>query len=111
MKFDSDPSGASFKHDLFIEIEKMTLEESKNKGENLIINYGFYKSQFGDILIASSLKGICHISFVKHQSEGLSVIKKIFPNSKFQQEKNLMQQEAFNFFNRKKINFIKLNYI
>ena len=56
-------SGTGRLHDLFVTIEGMTPGEYKNGGENLFINYSFAATPFGDILIASTPKGICNIQF------------------------------------------------
>src|SRR5882762_7214967 len=54
-------SGISRLHDLFVNIEGMTPGEYKNGGENLAINYSYAESPFGNVLVASTEKGICHI--------------------------------------------------
>src|ERR1700743_2696664 len=47
-------------HDLFIKIEGMTPGEYKNGGSGLQINYSFNQSPFGDMLVASTSKGVCY---------------------------------------------------
>src|SRR5215831_4533997 len=59
VSFDMGLSGTSRLHDLFITIEGMTPGEYKNEGENLQIHYSFAETSFGDVLIASTYKGIC----------------------------------------------------
>lgn len=76
-------SGTSRLHDLFISIEGMTPGEYKNGGENLKINYNFASSPFGEMLIAATPKGICHIAFVDDRSEAISFMKSIFPNAEY----------------------------
>jgi len=61
--FETGLSGTSRLHDLFINIEGMTPGEYKNGGENLLINYSFAESPFGNILVASTSKGICFMAF------------------------------------------------
>ena len=56
-------SGTGRLHDLFINIEGMTPGEYKNGGEDLSIHYSFAESPFGQVLVASTNKGICHIAF------------------------------------------------
>jgi AraC family transcriptional regulator, regulatory protein of adaptative response / methylated-DNA-[protein]-cysteine methyltransferase len=61
--FEAGLSGTGRLHDLFINIEGMTPGEFKNGGESLIINCSFAESPFGDILVASTAKGICYMAF------------------------------------------------
>src|SRR5215216_2034114 len=61
--FETGLSGPSRLHDLFIKIEGMTPGEFKNGGESLSIHYSFAESPFGDILVASTSKGICYMAF------------------------------------------------
>jgi AraC family transcriptional regulator of adaptative response/methylated-DNA-[protein]-cysteine methyltransferase len=56
-------SGTSRLHDLFVNIEGMTPGEYKNGGESLSINYSFAESPFGNILVASTSKGIWSYRF------------------------------------------------
>ncbi len=61
--FETGLSGTGRLHDLFINIEGMSPGEYKNGGEELTINYSFAESPFGNILVASTPKGICHLAF------------------------------------------------
>jgi AraC family transcriptional regulator of adaptative response/methylated-DNA-[protein]-cysteine methyltransferase len=96
--FEAGLSGTSRLHDLFISIEGMTPGEFKEGGANLYINYSFAETPFGDILIASTPKGICHISFAKNQKEELQVLRSQFPQASFVQKTDLLQQNALNIF-------------
>ena len=62
--YETGLSGTGRLHDLIIKIQGMTPAEYKNGGENLQINYSFVQSPFGDVLIASTSKGICYMGFV-----------------------------------------------
>ncbi len=57
-------SGTGRLHDLFVSIEAMTPGDYKNNGSGLEIRYGFHPSPFGEVLIASTEKGICKLSFI-----------------------------------------------
>ena len=61
-------SSTSRLHDLFIKIEAMTPGEYKNNGASLTIKYSFSDSPFGELLIASTSKGICYIAFIESES-------------------------------------------
>ena len=82
---ESGLSGTGRLHDLFIQIEGMTPGEYKNGGENLTINYSFAESPFGNILVASTAKGICHMAFADDQEAALQELKLQFPNARYVQ--------------------------
>src|SRR6185437_10953170 len=56
-------SSTSRLHDLFIKAEGMTPAEYKNAGKNLYINYSFAESPFGNLIVASTEKGVCYMAF------------------------------------------------
>src|SRR3954470_22716390 len=78
-------SGTGRLHDLFINIEGMTPGEYKNGGENLSINYSLAESPFGNILVASTSKGICHMAFADNEKEAMKALQKNFPNARYKQ--------------------------
>ena len=41
----------------------MTPGEFKSGGRGLEIRYGFHDSPFGDVLLARTRRGICHLAF------------------------------------------------
>ena len=92
-------SGTSRLHDLFVTIEGMTPGEYKNGGENLRINYSFATTPFGDIIIASTAKGICALEFVTaDRMEAFSSLQRRFSNARFYQTVDAIQQNAIFFF-------------
>ncbi|WP_335966388.1 methylated-DNA--[protein]-cysteine S-methyltransferase [Galbibacter sp. PAP.153] len=104
-------SGTSRLHDLFINIEGMTPGEYKNKGENLRINYSFAESPFGQIIVASTPKGICHMAFLNNKEEAFYTLKSRFPNAEYHQMVDKIQQNALFIFREdwSKGNQIKLH--
>ena len=62
-------SGTGRLHDLFVNIEGMTPGEYKNGGQALRINYSFAETPFGQVMVASTDKGICHLAFVDEGEE------------------------------------------
>ncbi len=104
-------SGTSRLHDLFVNIEGMTPAEYKNGGKDLSINYSFADSPFGEILVGSTSKGICHLAFCEDKVQGLDVLKAQFPNARFQQHVDMVQQHALFVFTHdwSKLNEIKLH--
>ena len=94
--FNAGLTGTSRLHDLFIKIEGMTPGEFKNQGKNLTINYSFDQCKFGDILIASTPKGICHLSFVEKRDP--AIIQKDFPNAEIFQKTDYLQKNTLKIF-------------
>jgi len=109
--FETGLSGTSRLHDLFVNIEGMTPGEYKNGGENLNINYSFAETPFGNILVASTAKGICHIAFADVAEEALEILKTKFPNAIYRQFADAAQQHALYIFTQDwdRISEIKLH--
>ena len=57
-------SAQSRVYDLFTTIEAVTPHEFKTAGKGLDIDYGFHETPFGECLIATTERGICHLAFV-----------------------------------------------
>jgi AraC family transcriptional regulator of adaptative response/methylated-DNA-[protein]-cysteine methyltransferase len=93
-------SGTGRLHDLFIRIEGMTPGEYKNGGANLAINYSFATSPFGKICIGSTGKGICHLTFITSEEEGLTDLKQRFPNAVYRYGADKAQVNALKIFSR-----------
>ena len=104
-------SGTGRLHDLFINIEGMTPGEYKNGGESLSINYSFAESPFGNILVASTTKGICYMAFADDPEETLHELKTKFPNASYKQMVDLVQQNVLYIFTHdwSKLDRIKLH--
>ena len=51
-------------HDLFLTWEAVTPGEYKQRGDGLTIHFGFHPSPFGEVLLGSTERGICNLSFV-----------------------------------------------
>ena len=109
--FDTGLSGTSRLHDLFISIEGMTPAEFKNGGKNLLINYSFAESPFGNIIVASTSKGICHLAFFEEERKAFEALENHFPNAHFKQMVDLIQKNALYIFrhNWDKLSEIKLH--
>lgn len=82
-------------HDLFVHIEGMTPGEYKNGGETLTINYSFAATPFGTVIIGSTEKGVCHLTFAdRGEAEALERMKSSFPNATYRQYTDRNQQNA-----------------
>jgi AraC family transcriptional regulator of adaptative response/methylated-DNA-[protein]-cysteine methyltransferase len=96
--YETGLSGTGRLHDLFIKIEGMTPGEFKNGGEKLSINYSFAESPFGNILVASTSKGICHMAFAENEKDALKELQHHFPNAHYRQMVDMAQQNALYIF-------------
>ena len=52
-------------HDLFVTAEAVTPGEYKSRGAGVTIRYAIHPTPFGKCLIATTERGICHLSFVQ----------------------------------------------
>ncbi|MBS1527057.1 MAG: methylated-DNA--[protein]-cysteine S-methyltransferase [Bacteroidetes bacterium] len=109
--FETGLSGTGRLHDLFINIEGMTPAEYKNGGKALNINYSFADSPFGNILVASTAKGICYLAFADDEKEAFAQLQQLFPNAAYRQVVDHIQQEAMFIFQKdwSKLSNIKLH--
>jgi AraC family transcriptional regulator, regulatory protein of adaptative response / methylated-DNA-[protein]-cysteine methyltransferase len=57
-------SGPGRLHDLIVTLDGVTPGELKARGSGIEIRYGFTQTPFGDALLASTPRGLCHLAFV-----------------------------------------------
>lgn len=109
--FEAGLSGTGRLHDLFINIEGMSPGEYKNGGESLTINYSFAETPFGNIIVASTPRGICHMAFADDQRQAFHALQEMFPNAAYHQMVDLAQQNVLYIFTHDwtKLNQIKLH--
>lgn len=109
--FGSDNSSSSYLRNLSIKIEAMKPNDYKSGGQKLSINYTFSDSPFGDILIASTPKGICYIAFLNDSQAALETLEKRFPNSSYSNFTDDNIQKAISAFTQNSLepNEIKLH--
>lgn len=96
--FQTGLSGTGRLHDLFVNIEGMTPAEFKNGGRELSINYSFELTPFGEIIIASTSKGVCHMAFVGDHTEAFTELQAQFPNADINLATDGIQQNALKIF-------------
>lgn len=77
-------------------IERMTDSEFRN----LNIDYGFYNTPVGEILIASTVCGICCIEFADNRDEALQLLCKRFAKSSQQIHPTEFHNQALRFFDK-----------
>lgn len=93
-------SGTGRLHDLFVKIEGMTPGEYKNGGEHLKIEYSFLPTPFGHVIIASTVKGICHLAFIDDEEKGTNGLFQRFPNAQYSRNKNQSHLKVSSIFSR-----------
>ena len=96
--YETGLSGTGRLHDLFINIEGMTPAEYKHDGKGLQINYSFAETPFGNIIVASTEKGICYMAFCDDKALAFEAMQSQFSNAHFSQMTDLIQQNALAFF-------------
>ena len=62
------------------------------------IQYSFAETVFGDVIIASTPKGVCYLSFATEEKKEIEHLFRLFPNANFIQKTDLIQQNALKFF-------------
>lgn len=109
--YDTGLSGTGRLHDLFIKIEGMTPGEFKNGGEALSINYSFAETPFGNMIVASTSKGICYMAFAENETAAFTTLNQHFPRAGFRQFADRLQQNALFIFTQDwhKIDQVKLH--
>lgn len=109
--YETGLSSTSRLHDLFVNIEGMSPAEYKNGGKSLSINYSFSESPFGNVITASTEKGICHMAFENDKETALGNLRSKFPNASFFEKQDELQKNALSIFNTDwtKLNTVKLH--
>jgi len=104
-------SSSSRLHDLFVRIEGMTPGEYKNGGKELTISYSFSETLFGNVIVASTSKGVCFMAFYDTEENAFVDLKSHFPNAQFIQSHDTYQESALKIFDKdeKDLNQIKLH--
>ncbi|MHA6249184.1 bifunctional transcriptional activator/DNA repair enzyme AdaA [Pontibacter sp. CAU 1760] len=91
-------SGTGRLHDLFLQVEGMTPGEYKQLGAQLALNYSTGSCQFGEYVVASTAKGICHLHFYQHKDAALQELKALWPNATLQHRHDALHQLVADFF-------------
>jgi AraC family transcriptional regulator of adaptative response/methylated-DNA-[protein]-cysteine methyltransferase len=58
-------SGPGRLHDLIVTLDGVTPGELKSLGRDIQIRYGFTPTPFGDAMLASTPRGLCHLAFIE----------------------------------------------
>lgn len=98
--YETGLSSTSRLHDLFVKIEGMSPAEYKNGGRSLRINYSFSGSPFGNVVAASTEKGICYLAFENDKTKALGDLQAKFPNASFFEKQDDIQKDALSIFSK-----------
>jgi len=81
-------SGPGRLHDLFVNMEAMSPGEFKRAAAGIEMRYGFGATPFGQALVVSTSRGICHLSFVERQDPGaaLRVLQQVWPDASMEED-------------------------
>lgn len=77
-------SGPGRLHDLLVTLDAVTPGELKTRGRGLELTCGFSDTPFGRALLASSPRGLSHLTFVEAGAEAaaLAVLRSSWPNAR-----------------------------
>lgn len=92
--YETGLSGTGRLYDLFVNIEGMTPGEYKNGGENLTINYSYAQTPFGNIMVASTPKGVCYMAFDDEANNAFDALQLAFPKATYRSILDQHQQNA-----------------
>lgn len=92
--YETGLSGTGRLHELFVHIEGMTPGEYKAGGQGLLINYSFAETPFGEMLVASTTKGVCYMAFSDDHERVLNELTRLFPFARFEKYPDEFQQQA-----------------
>jgi AraC family transcriptional regulator of adaptative response/methylated-DNA-[protein]-cysteine methyltransferase len=80
-------------HDLFVTWEAVTPGEYKLRGTGLKIHYGFHPTPFGEVLLASTDRGICFLSFImpSGRTAALKILQEDWPKARLLEDASITQ--------------------
>ena len=81
-------------HDSFVKIETMTPADYERGGHSLVIDYDYALTPFGQVIVASTSVGLCHIAFQSFSGTALAPLCKKFPNARYRHARTDFQQQA-----------------
>lgn len=89
-------SGNGRLHDLFVQCEAVTPGEVKALGRGLIVRYGFYDTPLGELMVATTPRGICWLGFRVDESRAQSLrrLKDVYPLATLTEDESDAAQAA-----------------
>lgn len=74
-QLDSGLSGAGRVHDHFVKLEAMTPAQFRRRGKELEIRYGFHTGRYGELLIATTERGLCFLGLSRLCGHGPALVE------------------------------------
>jgi len=104
---ESGLSGPGRLHDLLVSVDGMTPGEFKNYGQKMEIRYGFHATPFGTCIIATTARGVCHLSFVDpdsptHRASMINALRSAWPKADIRHHSRSTRQIVSKIFNRRR---------
>lgn len=102
---DSGLSGPGRLHDLLVTVDGITPGEFKNYGQGIEIRYGFHPTPFGTCIIATTARGVCHLSFLDsgsptHPASMVNQLRSAWPNADIRHHPRSTRHIVSTIFNR-----------
>jgi AraC family transcriptional regulator of adaptative response/methylated-DNA-[protein]-cysteine methyltransferase len=101
-------SGPGRLHDLIVSLDGVTPGELKALGGGIEIRYGFTQTPFGDALLASTSRGLCHLAFVepreRERDKALDELRARWRNAEFVRDDGRAREFANRIWNSKDTN-------
>ncbi len=98
--YNFEQTSFDFSHESFVRIETMQPDDFQNGGKNLSVCYFYSASLFGEMLIASSGKGICFLAFSENREFMLEELKALFPNADYIEQSDNYITSVIHLFNK-----------
>ena len=96
-------SSQSRVYDLFVNLEAVTPQEYKEKGNGIRIDYGFHNTPFGECILGVTGRGICHLSFLQedNRSTAIEELERAWENATVRENSRNTETMANAIFNRR----------
>jgi AraC family transcriptional regulator, regulatory protein of adaptative response / methylated-DNA-[protein]-cysteine methyltransferase len=98
-------SGPGRLHDLCVNLEAASPGEIKSGGQGWTIRFGFAETPFGECLLGTSPRGICHLAFVERQNHRAAqeALQIAWPTAKLLRQDTAAAQWAAGIFHRQPV--------
>lgn len=93
----------------FVKIIPMCDAEFSDPANKLKINYGFYNSPFGKLIVGSTTKGVCYMAFEENEQLAVNEMESEFEHSELTFQKDDFQTTAISVFELKESKPVLLN--
>ena len=80
-----------------VKLVPMEVKTAQIQGKKRLIYYDFFESMFGNMIIGSSSKGVCHLMFYQDIHEALRGLQQQFPNAQIIARQDRYQDQVKNF--------------